>query len=385
MLLEIIKALKHDSEFVYDYIEELEAVFEFFDIPLDVLGKDTEKVICQVAKKAIDLDPENREAYEIIMDLPMELQAMRKFIEPCLMKMVDIFPEDHLACLKLAHLFYLKNAYRKAENILLQAYSRAPHDMQVREKYALSFIIASVRNLKRKNFNLVDKDLGKAEKFNIRSLNIYITEKKLISNAVKTNKFSREIFDENTKDFSLYEKMKTLLLFKLDMEDPSGVAPEKARGFVSIFNSFKKKVKIFSSNELYSLLKSLKKTYHMLFWNPFFASPLIDGKGQLLSSLGNGDFTNIIIDLVEHNYLNIVIIELEKRRKAANPKTSVIFDFYYIALCHFQGSLTQPSRFEDIIARTDALDDLVREVDLKRKSPGLKDIAGADKNENEWI
>lgn len=353
VLLEIVNALIHDSEFAHEYDEELGEIFDFFDMPDDVLEEDDGQIIFQIAKKAIDLDPENKDAYNIIMDLPLQSPAMRKSMEQLLLKQVEIFDKDHLACLKLSELYYMKNAVRKAEDILLRAYKRAPHDLQVQEKYALSFIISSVRNLKRGKWAMVNRDLKKAEEFKINSLKIFIAEKRLLSHTVEIHKFSRKMFETLTTGFSPDETIKTLLLFSLDMEDPDGINSFSTRGVATIFNSFKKKIKTLSSHEVYSLLKPMKEIFGPLFWKPFFAGPLMGEKGKVLSRLSNDDFTNLIVALVQNDYMKIVIKELEKRRKTARGEWSVLFDFYYAALCHFQGGRNDFSQFEEILSRAD--------------------------------
>ncbi len=371
VLLEIINALNHDSEFAYEYDEELYEIFDFFDIPDDVLDEDEGQIIFQIAKKAIDLDPENSDAYDIIMDLPLESPAMRKSMEQILLKRVEIFDKGHLACLKLAELYYMKNAVRKAEDILLLAYTRAPHDLQVQEKYAVSFIISGVRNLKHKKWALVARDLKKAEKFKINSLKILLAEKQLFSHTLETHKFSRNMFETVTCGFSLCETMNVLLLLSLDMEDPDHIRSVKTRGFATVFNSFKKRVAALSSHEVYSLLKPMKELFGPLFWKPFFAGPLIGEKGKILSRLSNDDFTNLIVALVQNDYMKMVIKELGKRRKTARAELSVIFDFYYAALCHFQGGMNDFSQFEEIINRAD---DPLKER-LRRISRTLSKIA----------
>jgi len=372
VLLEIVNVLSHDSEFAYEeYDEELEEIFDFFDMPDEVLDEDEGQIIFQIAKKAIDLDPENSDAYDIIMDLPLGSPALRKSMEPILLKKVEVFDKDHLACLKLAELYYMKNAVRKAENILLLAYTRAPHDLQVQEKYAVSFIISSVRNLKHKKWALVTRDLKKAEDFKINSLKILIAEKRLFFHTIETHKFSKNMFETITCGFSLCETMNTLLLLSLDMEDPDHIKSVKTRGFATIFNSFKKRVETLSSHEVYFLLKPMKELFGSLFSKPFFAGPLMGAKGNILSRLSNDDFTNLIVDLVQNDYMKIVIKELEKRRKTARAELSVIFDFYYAALCHFQGGMNDFSQFEEIISRAD---DPLKER-LRRISRTLSKIA----------
>ncbi len=371
VLLEIVNALIHDSEFAYEYDEELEAIFDFFDMPDDVLEEADPQIIFQIVKKVIDLDPKNSDAYDIIMDLPLESPAMRKSMEPILLKQVEIFDKDHLACLKLAELYYMKNAVRKAEDILLRAYKRAPHDLQVQEKYVLSFIISGVRNLKRRKWAMVNRDLKKAEEFKINSLKVLIAEKRLFSHTVETHKFSRKMFETITRGFSPAETIKTLLLFSLDMEDPDGISSSSTRGVATIFNSFKKKIKTLSSHEMYTLLKPMKEIFGPLFWKPFFAGPLMGEKGKILSRLNNDDFTNLIVTLVQNDYMKMVIKEVEKRRKTAREEWSVLFDFYAAALCHFQGDTNDFSQFEEILSRAD---DFLKER-LRRISRTLSIIA----------
>lgn len=59
------------------------------------------------------------------------------------------------------------------------------------------------------------------------------------------------------------------------------------------------------------------------------------------------------MDLLQNNYTETVIKELKKRKKTTRSDLLVVFDFYYTALCHIQGSINEVSQFEDIITRAD--------------------------------
>ncbi len=79
-------------------------------------------------------------------------------MEAGLKRMMTAFPEDPYPCLELATLHHQKAAYRKAEQILLEAKRRAPHDDRVVDRHVLALLISSEKRLKKGKMQLAAQD-----------------------------------------------------------------------------------------------------------------------------------------------------------------------------------------------------------------------------------
>ena len=310
-------------------------------------------IAVKLISKAVAMDPKNRESHDLLLDLPLGSANFRKTMGPMLETMATVFPDDPRPCLRLADIHGKKGAFRKAETALKDAFKRAPHDGEVLEKYALSHLSPSFLNMKREKFELALRDLDAAEKMDVNSLGIYITEKKLLYNLLKTGKFTKKSFEELAEGLSPVEAIKLLLLFKLDLEDPKVPALEKTRGVTALFNAHQKKIKSLGSQDLAFLLKPVPFPFKNLFFKSHVYSYLLDTRISLLTQLNAEDFMDIALDLVEGGAMDLVIQELTNRlpEKDIQKKdtNTTIMAFLYTSLCHIKGNGKEAGTLSELV------------------------------------
>ncbi|MCF8045647.1 MAG: tetratricopeptide repeat protein, partial [Desulfarculaceae bacterium] len=365
ILCRMAKTLKKEPGILDDSFYEIMGILAFFGIE-QVAGfhgcSRQEKVnlaVAKLAEKALSLDPENRQVCELLLDLPFEFSSIRKLCRHAVESLVAAYPDDPLPCLGLAEIHYRKNAFRKAENILQTAFERAPHDNRVKKRYALSFLVAGSRNLARKKMAAVADDFEKAGQFGVESLKEYVAQKKMMLDMVETGRFSRKVFDRLTDGFVAREKLKTLLLLKMELDDPVWSGQFNLRGIQSLFDVLVRQIKTLFSKDLASVLKPVPKEFQLIYKDVFPAAYLVDAKKRILANLSNRDLADLIIDFIDNGYEDAVLAELERRRKKLKKRFPADLDFYYVALLHMEDEhYFEPREFFRIL---DALDEKEKE------------------------
>jgi len=207
--------------------------------------------------------------------------------------------------------------------------------------------------MKRGKFDLADRDLDAAEGLEVKSLGVYLAEKRLLCSLLRTGKFSRKFFDDLTRDFTPGEALKTLALFKMDREDPKVPALEKPRGVAAVFNAHKKALKSLESREIASLLKPVPPLCHGLFSKIHMVSYFMEKRVTLLTRMNSDDFMDIVFDLVEGGAMELVIRELGRRvakGKQDDPQ-GIMMAFLHVSLLHIKGDMEDSEAFSRIIDR----------------------------------
>jgi len=167
--------------------------------------------------KAVSIDPGNREAYDMLMDLRLD-RAARKKVIPALEKIARERVDDPFVCLDLARVYYSGNAFRKAEKILEEGLSRAPHNARVQEKCALAHLVAADKNIKRQKFHLVAADMEKAEKYDIPTLRDAVACKRMLFGILAGTKDVSEVMAKECSEKNSVQNFKRLFLLWEDFE-----------------------------------------------------------------------------------------------------------------------------------------------------------------------
>ena len=354
ILVRMCRIFEKEAPDFWEHGEALEEIFDFLRLPLEAVEEENgPAVIFYLAQRAFEEDPENRDACDLLLGLSADSPAMRKALVSCLEEMGRIHDRDPRPCLMLSRLFYAKGAYRKAEKALAQAYDRAPHDLKVRREYALSYLFAASGNLKRGKLDLADQDLVKAEHFNIPEIAPFIAEKKLVSQTLRAKKFSKEGFEKLTRGRAIHEKIKVMLLFRKDTQDPGFRVPVKSRGMDGVLNGLKKQLGEPDPVQARDLLTPLKGTTARLYAASFFAGPLMKSRGQILDRLDDKDFLSLILDLAGHGFQRQVVRQLNQRRRQKDNIHHPIFDFYYEAFAYMSEQAGAGRRLELMIEQAD--------------------------------
>jgi hypothetical protein len=358
VLVDITQALIRNQDRAYSLKDQLNAFFcgigfkGVIQINDQDYGEGMHRVFLTLLSQALALDSENQDAYGLLLQLPLESPALRKALTPLLETMAGVFPDDPRPCLRLAKLHSRKSAVRKAETALKEAFRRAPHDGEVLEQYALSHIIASNRKLTVAKYHLAMGDLEAAAGMGVASLGVYIVEKRLLWDLIKTRKFSRKVFEALTGCLSPAQTLKVLALFKIDLSAGAVVYPSAPRGLQSVFNEVKKQIPELTSREILYLLKPVGEPFRELYHSPDCASWFMDKRGTILTRLDSRDLTGIALELVANGATDPVIRELGKRMDAAGNDThpeSIVMAFLHLSLTHIRGDRVNAHTFSSII------------------------------------
>ncbi len=131
-----------------------------------------EDLFVAIADKVTRLAPEVYDHYITMRALnPSQISSKGKDLsEQILLRMKKLFPEDPFSYVELARVYWSKNAYRKSQKILEEAFAQAPYDPIVREYLGLGFLRAAIRGRNRRAFDIALKDLESAKELNIKPL-----------------------------------------------------------------------------------------------------------------------------------------------------------------------------------------------------------------------
>jgi hypothetical protein len=331
ILLRIAQTVQLHPFILYEYEDELIDTIEAFGISEDLLDKDLDLIVLTLITAAADKDPGNRAVYDAVFPIATPLAEHRSLMTRILEQMVERFPEAVTACLKLSELYYRKSAFRKAEAVLQKAYDRAPHDIKVKESCALSLVISAQQNLPRQKWHLVDRDLDRALEFNAPGLVVVITEKRLLVECLKTQKFSAKEFAARTEAFTPAQRMQCFLLLRMDLD--AGYGKASTRGTGSCFNGLKKQITDLPPSDLAELVAPLDSRFAPAFPSCFYARPLLGKKGRILSRLSPDETMSLAIPLARHHCMEIAVHTLEQKLKGASIDTYAKLMFYQTALC----------------------------------------------------
>jgi hypothetical protein len=266
----------------------------------------------------------------MLQGIPAPLAEHRKVLTTLYETIAAQFDDDPAPCLELARLYYLKNAFRKAQAILQTAYDRAPHDGRVKESRALAFVISAQKNLPKEKWHLVDRDLDRAAEFGLPILSTVITGKRLLAEFLKTRKFSAKTFHEQTKAFTPVQQMQCFLLLQTDVD--SGDYGIDTRGMASCFKGLQKQITGLSPRDLMALLSPLDDRFNPVYPTLFFARPLLGTTGKILSALPPEDLMSLVIPMAQNQCTDVAVRALKKKVKTAGPDHRILLVFYHTAL-----------------------------------------------------
>jgi hypothetical protein len=330
ILLKIAGIIKQHPHVLYEYEEDLFDILAAFSIPDSILDSDVNLLLLTLVRHAVKHDPGNRLAYDMLQGIPAPLAEHRNVLTNLYETMAAQFDNDPAPCLELARLYYLKNAFRKAQTILQTAYDRAPHDVRVKESRALAFVISAQKNLPKEKWHLVDRDLDRAAEFGLPVLSPVITGKRLLAEFLKTRKFSAKTFHEQTKGFTPVQQMQCYLLLQTDVD--AGDYGIDTRGMASCFKGLQKQITGLSPRELMALLSPLDDRFTPVYPTLFYARPLLGTTGKILSVLPPEDLMSLVIPMAQNQCIDVAVRALKRKAKTAGPDHRTLLVFYHTAL-----------------------------------------------------
>ncbi len=328
--------------------------------------------------EAIRLDPQNQDATELLADLPRNSRVAKTKVEQGLTMLVEAHPDDPRPCLELATLFYEKNAFRKAENILAEALKRAPHDQRVTARHVIALLISANKNLQRERFHLTQKDLEKAAQLTEPSTQNLVIEKQIFyrlhnpgqlslfnNTPSHTAKQIRTIITDATGELPPADQLRILGLLLLDIEN--NPIPQKTKIQKHLKTIFKKQASLLNrltSREICRLLAPPGKEVRPLYKSLNIADIFIKRKKDIIRRVDDDDVIPVIDILIQNGDYQLAKKDLRRRMKQKKSKQLELFDFYLAFLEHkLDRNLRDGELFEIIIEDVDkATEEMLRGV-----------------------
>ncbi|QTA86017.1 hypothetical protein [Desulfonema magnum] len=341
--------------------------------------KDAETMLMDMTTEGIRLDPKNRKGYELLVTLSRASRPAKNAVEASLTDMLSHFADDPWPCLELASVFYEKNAFRKAENILKEAMIRAPHDSRVIDRHAIALLISAEKNIQRKKFHLVERDIGKAEELMSKKVAPFIIEKRIIFQIAsnqplepgplsekkgkqvpkekgaqlslfKDRKALNRIVENELARLSLFEQLRILAVLIGDikrrtLDEKKSVLKEIEK----IFDKASKKIKELPSSEIIRLLTPLNKEYSSLFPSLEIAPIFLKKHKDILKNVEDSEIFSLYDLIFEKTWFGLIQKDIKQRIRKAKKKDRLLLDFYLVTIQHIKGEKLDPDLFFDII------------------------------------
>ncbi len=225
-----------------------------------------EDLFAAMADKITQLAPDVIFYYQVLSTFNYRQLSSRGkgYIERPLLRMKELFPDDPFSFLELAKLHWSRRAYRKSQQVLEEAWKKAPYDPKVREAYGLGLLRAAVLSRKRRAFAKVRKDLEDALGLNVRSL-------MPLTWAIRASMILVEEEDEDRAIESFAEisdlalRFRSLLYFDLDLAGMgTEVSPFRTRVEQSLQAGLKKELKGMKSSDLAEIIAPLSPDFEYL-------------------------------------------------------------------------------------------------------------------------
>jgi len=331
---------------------------------LGIASKDAETALIEMTLKAIELDPENRSAYDLLANLPRSSRKSKQLAEQGLLRMYERFSDDPEPCLALSRLYYEKNAFRQAETMLEAAMKRAPYDERVREYRITGLLHAIERNLQRKKLHIVKQDLEKAVKLSGKNTKPPVAVKQvrfemeqtgqlpLFGGEIQTEKKDiRSIIATVLSPMLLFDRLKTLAL--LAAEARPGYGPwdtAKIRQLDAVFRPYAARMKELPSSQIRRLLvpEEDRPPYRMK-PKPMI-SIFLDRQPKILNLLLDEDVLPVLEAMLASGLTKACAKEIRRRQKTAKKPFDHLLAFYSLVIRHITDKTDRNAEpFETIV------------------------------------
>lgn len=324
--------------------------------PWDELGIDPESDIhpyLEMVQEGIQADPENRQWYELVAELPARSRAEQKIVEEALWEMAEHFPEDPFPFIELAGFYAGKSAHRKAEKAIEKAAELAPYDNRVIDRKAV-LLLNSVRiNTRRGKHHLARADLQKATALESRPAAPFVWEKSLLLDILEAPADAKRIVLEAVSGLDPFERLYRMVLLMMDTfhEHPDTriyrvVGEQIDDGMTAIGESL-------GASRVKQLLSPIPQAFARVIPPEDPAMPgVFFTPSQLETMLGQLDDADIIAAadrVLPTGHHDVVLRELDRRLSDREYAECPILAFYYLVLKDLSGDTTDADFIMELI------------------------------------
>ncbi|MDA3894967.1 MAG: hypothetical protein PF482_02330 [Desulfobacteraceae bacterium] len=373
---------------------------------LHLTSENLPELIAELLVVAVRHDPGNREAYELLADLMLYDRKSHAWIEEGFSIMQTHFSDDPYPCMELAKLYYRKNAYRKAEKILNEAMTRAPHDIRVMNMHVLSLLISADKNIARDNLQLAGQDIGKAEGLVSPDTRFLVTEKQILLRIAEKGQMSlfknttvvdhgdvSRTIDEFMERLTPFECLRSLGALFLDVNDNARNKTWDKKMIRVVDQAIRNRLKCIdtlTSSEINSLFMPLSLELPVIFRNNM--AEIFEQRARgILAKIEDHCIIPVFDNLIRTRRYQPVLKEIKRRRKKADENFVGILDFYDVTVQHFKGDLqddefafldvvedVQPSEIETLRVAARRLSTMIFDKPALKKSLEMFDFKYLD-------
>ena len=325
---------------------------------MGLASTDPEVNLSEMLTKAIELDPANRRAYELLAQTPRYAREAKTLVEAGLEKMMSVFPEDPFSCLELATLYYEKNAYRKAETALLEAKRRAPQDVRVTDRHVLALLISSEKRIKIGKLHLAADDLEKAQDLSTDRTLPLVTAKTIRFKAENTGQLTLfsgtaglnpaqwlAAAQEAVGRLMPFQRLTTLGLLAIDLTRGKGKKHTAYRKPLNrLFKLYRKDIDGLTRAELRDLLLPMEKELWPVMPTLQRAGVYLEQYPGLLPRINDADIAPVIEAMVAEELLAPAKAEVQRRLKQPDAPFKSVLNFYLVVIKHLDGELVTDGR-----------------------------------------
>jgi tetratricopeptide (TPR) repeat protein len=325
-----------------------------------------DEVLLSLISRSIELDPLNRSAYELLIDTPRHSRQAKETTEKSLLKMSEVFPEDPFPCLELATLYYEKNAFRKAEQVLDEAARRAPHDNRVIDRRALSLVVAACKNHSRGKHHLVLSDMEKAEVFNSKRIVPIIAEKKILFDLMAQPDQIHKITIDVFQPLNLLDRLRAMGLLVQEVQFLDKIIkPRFARKMKDRLDTEIRRASLTPADVL-ALLSPFPKECRSILPSKHIAHILLSNTCNIFGVIPDADLIPTFELLFHQDIVGFMADELQKRLQKKDQPQSRQMQFFLITLKHMTGVSYCRDQYHEVVAKADAVE-LAQLETLSRK------------------
>ena len=184
---------------------------------LGVNKDDPADIYLQMAKEGIASDPDNRQWYEQIVEMPRFPRNNQKIVEEAFLKMAEHFPDDPSPYIELAKLYTDKKAHRKAEKAIEQAAALAPYDNRVIDRKVVLYLTSAQINFERGKLLLARADLEKAIPLESRPAIPFIRGKTLLLDLAQAPWDAADILASTLSNQDPFDRLYTMILLMINI------------------------------------------------------------------------------------------------------------------------------------------------------------------------
>jgi len=357
VILETLRRLEEGFESSWISHHHIQRLRQVFGLQAD----DLYELKIELNVKALELDPDNRAGYERLAKWYPVSRQSKNLVERGLRLMLDRFPEDPFACLALATLYYSKNAFRKAQEVLDEALRRAPHDRQVTERHVLSLLISAHQRLKRGKLELAKQDLAQAAQKNTATLKFIIIEKQLLfrleqqgqlslfdGTAQITPQKTSALVDQALTPLPLFERLKVLGYLSMDSEPRRDRWPREVILEVNkMLRKHLRQHKQLTSSQLVALLQRPPREFEPLTGRASLAPYFLSNAKTFLSAVDNQDIITVLDILVDARCFDALLAEIRRRKGKKRSLLNCLLTFYEVAV----DQIAKPGYFDPTVFR----------------------------------